>query len=633
MNPLVHFVRHGKAEGRLPISFRRQKALVFVPPLVSVVLVPGARINALEGVLKALARQRHRKIEALVVAEPGLPRPEIDRMIAGFAPSSCVVVRPASEAAGLAGWRCGIEAAVGVLVWCVDAEVPGLAEIPDDYLDGLVSPFSDESVMAVISEPSRAPARIAEILHAHEWFRMEGARGARLSLTDIIFRRQPMPQHIWTSAGADQQHGRLAGRLLETVANGGRIASALVGPAASGLPGGRSTVAAETSTNYPGSEHAEKLHVLMGFRGFHVGGAEIFPVHLANALVQKGLTVSMLPSQPLNEKEVLRRRLDPRIAVYDPTLILEKGVAAFSADAGIGLIHSHCCSVDFMLFGHASQPLGPPYLVSLHGHYERKGLVVPEATMSRLVGGVSHWVYTATSNLGFLDRFDIDPAILSHIPNGMPVEPEPFPLTRSAMALADEDLVFALVARPIAEKGWVEAIAALKLVRQRVSRRMVLLLCGEGPLADELKAAQAGDPDIIFLGFQDAIHGLYRLSDCALLPSRFFGESFPLCLIQAIQVGTPVVATRVGTIGEMLEDGPHRAGIVIEPHAEQSELVSALADAMARMSSDAFRRARAADARFIGRGLSIENCAERYISLYRQVLAQPRRFAPTRPTV
>ena len=38
-------------------------------------------------------------------------------------------------------------------------------------------------------------------------------------------------------------------------------------------------------------------------------------------------------------------------------------------------------------------------------------------------------------------------------------------------------------------------------------------------------ALHAGDPDITFLGYQPRIHGLYRLSDVAIVPTRFEGES------------------------------------------------------------------------------------------------------------
>ena len=57
--------------------------------------------------------------------------------------------------------------------------------------------------------------------------------------------------------------------------------------------------------------------------------------------------------------------------------------------------------------------------------------------------------------------------------------------------------------------------------------------------------------DVTFLGYQSHIHGALRMSDVAILPTRFAGESFPLSIIQALQVGKPVISTSIGQIAEM----------------------------------------------------------------------------------
>ena len=58
--------------------------------------------------------------------------------------------------------------------------------------------------------------------------------------------------------------------------------------------------------------------------------------------------------------------------------------------------------------------------------------------------------------------------------------------------------------------------------------------------------------------------GFYRLCDCAILAPRFDGESFPLTLVPALQVGTPAIATDVGKIRSMLEEDGAQAGIVLQ---------------------------------------------------------------------
>lgn len=109
--------------------------------------------------------------------------------------------------------------------------------------------------------------------------------------------------------------------------------------------------------------------------------------------------------------------------------------------------------------------------------------------------------------------------------------------------------------------------------------------------------------------------GLCRMSDVALLPSRFAGESFPLVLIQALRNGTPAVATGVGSIPAMVQADGRSAGVLIDPGGGRESLVAALADAMVRLCDDGFRRDRAADASVLGRRVSIERCAGTYAEL------------------
>ncbi|UCG26878.1 MAG: glycosyltransferase family 4 protein [Bacteroidales bacterium] len=48
-----------------------------------------------------------------------------------------------------------------------------------------------------------------------------------------------------------------------------------------------------------------------------------------------------------------------------------------------------------------------------------------------------------------------------------------------------------------------------------------------------------------------------------IFPSYFKEECFPLSILEAMQVGLPIIATRIGAIPEMIEDG--KEGIIIDP--------------------------------------------------------------------
>ena len=91
-------------------------------------------------------------------------------------------------------------------------------------------------------------------------------------------------------------------------------------------------------------------------------------------------------------------------------------------------------------------------------------------------------------------------------------------------------------------------------IRQRV--RAKLLLVGEGPeLNKAMRAVHEGGlaADVEALGEQDQVVPLLSVSDLFLLPS--WQESFGLAALEAMACCVPVVASRVGGIPEVVEDG------------------------------------------------------------------------------
>lgn len=106
-----------------------------------------------------------------------------------------------------------------------------------------------------------------------------------------------------------------------------------------------------------------------------------------------------------------------------------------------------------------------------------------------------------------------------------------------------------------------------------------------------------------------ALRSLYESSHVFVLPSR--SEGLPMALLEAMAFGLPVVATRVGGIPDVIEDG--ESGLLIQP-AETGELT----DALRRLTSDARLRERLgkqARAR-VDEVASAEIVAERWRTIY-----------------
>lgn len=116
--------------------------------------------------------------------------------------------------------------------------------------------------------------------------------------------------------------------------------------------------------------------------------------------------------------------------------------------------------------------------------------------------------------------------------------------------------VLAFAGRLTAQKDLgvaLEAVRALDGVR--------LVIAGDGPERAALEAA-AGDR-VEFLGPlpRARVLGLLASADAAILTSAW--ENFPHGVVEALAVGTPVIATRTGGVAEVVTDGEN--GLLVEP--------------------------------------------------------------------
>jgi glycosyltransferase involved in cell wall biosynthesis len=183
-----------------------------------------------------------------------------------------------------------------------------------------------------------------------------------------------------------------------------------------------------------------------------------------------------------------------------------------------------------------------------------------------------------------------------------------------------------IVARLHPEKGHTYLFKALSEIRRRVSKPVRLLVAGTGPFADDYRQqVQAnGCEDIVsFLGFRKDSADLMASADLVILPS--VAEAFGLAITEALYLGTPVVATRVGGIPEIVDDGID--GVLVPPGDS-----AALADSIVDLLNDPARLKRMAGAgrdKVMNR-FRFDNMVRAYEELYLEIACETQEGADAR---
>src|SRR5512140_903092 len=148
-------------------------------------------------------------------------------------------------------------------------------------------------------------------------------------------------------------------------------------------------------------------------------------------------------------------------------------------------------------------------------------------------------------------------------------EPTPERIARGRAlraALAEENApLIGIVAALRPEKGHDILFQAMESLLSDFPR-LRLIVVGEGDehLKLEARAAQLRiSPAVRFLGARDDVGDLLHAFDLVVLSSHASVETLPLAVIEAMAAGRPVVATRVGSVGELIEDGVN--GLLVPP--------------------------------------------------------------------
>ena len=325
------------------------------------------------------------------------------------------------------------------------------------------------------------------------------------------------------------------------------------------------------------------MKILLVTETLHTGGAETFIVRLANALQARGHRVFVFVVHPQLSKKEIVNSLHPEIKVtlfnqsnrtvkqkadslfyrlkIDTNLLQHEATAALTAlilKEGIEAVHSHLFGADLYVakvsrkalpvFRHVSTHHGDYLLFQNKApwntlHYNNKlQQILQSLHAMAVISGPQQTQFEAFRRQGHPDLEVIK------ILNGYELPPTP-EVTRESLGFAETDFVFGMVARGIAEKGWEQLIVAFENLADPKAK---LLLVGEGPEVDRLRALHGSNKSICFAGYSANTAGYIKCFNVGVLPSRYGGESLPTVVIEYLACGKPVLASDIGEIKNMI---------------------------------------------------------------------------------
>ncbi len=264
-------------------------------------------------------------------------------------------------------------------------------------------------------------------------------------------------------------------------------------------------------------------------------------------------------------------------------------LAAHLAAVRADVVHNHMYRAE-VIGTRASRLLAatghrPPYVVSTI-HSSRVRSAEDRETLRELTASMDHLIAVSRAiehKLEVENRVIAGGPPISLIYNGIDLDrydhQEPCCTLRDEYGLEPGSQIVGVVARLEPEKGHPTLLEAWPAVLRAVPDAY-LLVVGEGSQRDSLEA-QARELRIahrvVFTGRRDDIPAVTAALDVAVLPS--YREAQGLTILEAMALSRPIVASNVGGIPEMIEDGV--TGLLVPPHEPD-----ALAGAITRLLVD-----------------------------------------------
>jgi glycosyltransferase involved in cell wall biosynthesis len=339
-------------------------------------------------------------------------------------------------------------------------------------------------------------------------------------------------------------------------------------------------------------------HVVLLDRGLRARGHRTLLVHGAvgagEASLEHLATSDNLPV-------VVVAELGPRISLFSDARAFAKLIRLTFREAP-DVIHTHTAKAGALgrisaALYNATRARGRRALVvhTFHGHvlsgyFGAFGNALVRAA-ERTLAAITDCIVTISpaQRDDIVNRFRVAPGPrVVTIPLGLDLDalaaaPAAPSVLRDRMGIPSGDLVFGFVGRFVPIKDLGTLVRAFASVAHAVPQAR-LLLVGDGPLRRDIEstAARAGISDrVSFAGWTEDLIGVYAAMDVCVLSS--LNEGTPVALIEAMASGKPVIATAVGGVPDVVDDG--RTGLLVPARDADG-----FAAAMVALAHDSARR-------------------------------------------
>lgn len=354
------------------------------------------------------------------------------------------------------------------------------------------------------------------------------------------------------------------------------------------------------------------VHVLHVVPTLRAGGMELALARVINGLIPHGITHSIAV---LKGAAIIRDRIDPSVRIHcidaqPRDLLVPLRLRQLIAEESPTVIHARNLGAwpEMALARLTRWPL-TPMIFSFHGVAEACPVSWRWRLMSRALARATTNVFTVSegSKQFLVDHIGLPAALIGVIPNGV----DTLRFSPRADALASTQIVVGTMGSLASVKNQALLVRAChRLLEKGLSLR--LEIAGEGPERPALERliASLGISDKVCLpGHVADTPAFLRGLDIFVLPSD--SEAHPNALSEAAACGLPCIASRVGGVPEIVDQG--RAALLFDRGDE-----NALVDLLEKLLLDKDRRLSLGHAarEFTAQRYSMDTMLERYKRLY-----------------